>query len=140
MSHDQTTGGQNGELLSYCLLNSRLLVLWWAISCTKMSRWINECECYSKNITSNFVTTCTKVEVKPRQFRIGGGLALFEHQRTIFKLSSNMRRVTEGISQILQIPVWAGLEHTTWLLPGKCHNHRALSNFCSWILILLACC
>ena len=94
VSRDQTTVGQDGEpmfvSLSCCILNSRLLVLWWAISYTKMFGRINECECYSKNITFYFVTTCKKGEVKPRQFSIGSGQALLGHQRAVFKLDLYM--------------------------------------------------
>jgi len=90
VSHDQMTGNDGEQisvLLSYCLLNLCLLVLWWAISCSKMSRWINECEYYSKNIDSK------KVEVKPHQFSIGSSQALPIHQRAVFKLTCNMTAI-----------------------------------------------
>jgi len=89
-------------------LNEYTLSVTSAMMSAVTSIWprINECVCYSRNIIFNFVTTCKKVEVKPRQFSIGSGQALLGHQKAVFKLLPHHETATEiQMSTSLRIPL-----------------------------------
>ena len=77
-----------------------------------MSRWINGCECYSKNITFYFITTSKKVKVKTRQFSSQG---IIGHLRAVFKSTTNR------IHSTLQLRLFDRWEQFSWFV----HNFQS---------------